>query len=188
MFGAELRFYRTRAGLSQQDLAARATVSHDVISKIETGERPPSEDFPPRLDAVPELLGAADEAFALLLVPYQSRWPIDVGSVVYTDHAHYTLFLLDTQDDSVLAAPRPAEAFQLIVQGLGDSPGILAQRPADELENRPSGVERDSPGRPRLESSEHSGRELDGVCVAHASASSWRWRSSSAARRSSSVW
>jgi transcriptional regulator with XRE-family HTH domain len=55
VFGAELRFYRTRAGLSQKDLAARATVSHDVISKIETGERPPAEDFPPRLDAVPEL-------------------------------------------------------------------------------------------------------------------------------------
>ena len=55
MFGAELRFYRTRAGLSQKDLAARATVSHDVISKIETGERSPAGDFPPRLDAVPEL-------------------------------------------------------------------------------------------------------------------------------------
>ena len=47
MFGAELRFYRTRVGLSQKDLAARANVSHDVISKIETGERPPAEDFPP---------------------------------------------------------------------------------------------------------------------------------------------
>ena len=55
MFGAELRFYRTRAGLSQQDLAAKATVSHDLISKIEPGERSPAEDFPPRLDAVPEL-------------------------------------------------------------------------------------------------------------------------------------
>jgi transcriptional regulator with XRE-family HTH domain len=54
VFGAELRFYRTRAGLSQQDLAAKANVSHDVISEIETGERPPAEDFPPRLDAVPE--------------------------------------------------------------------------------------------------------------------------------------
>ena len=41
VFGAELRFYRTRAGLSQQDLAARAAVWHDVISKIETGDRPP---------------------------------------------------------------------------------------------------------------------------------------------------
>src|SRR5207302_1528539 len=55
VFGAELRFYRTRAGLSQKDLAAGASVSHDVISKIETGERPPAEDFPPRLDAVPVL-------------------------------------------------------------------------------------------------------------------------------------
>ena len=41
VFGAELRFYRTRTGLSQKDLAAKANVSHDVISKIETGERPP---------------------------------------------------------------------------------------------------------------------------------------------------
>jgi len=55
VFGAELRYYRTREGLSQKDLAALAHVSHDVISKIETGERPPAEDFPPRLDAVPEL-------------------------------------------------------------------------------------------------------------------------------------
>jgi transcriptional regulator with XRE-family HTH domain len=55
VFGAELRYYRTRAGLSQKDLASRANVSHDVISKIETGERPPAEDFPPRLDAVPDL-------------------------------------------------------------------------------------------------------------------------------------
>ncbi len=46
VFGAELRFYRTRAGLSQQDLAARATVSHDVISKIETGDRPPRTSRP----------------------------------------------------------------------------------------------------------------------------------------------
>jgi ribosome-binding protein aMBF1 (putative translation factor) len=55
VFGAELRYYRSRAGLSQKDLAARAIVSHDVISKIETGERPPAEDFPARLDAIPEL-------------------------------------------------------------------------------------------------------------------------------------
>ena len=55
VFGAELRYYRTRAGLSQKDLASRANVSHDVISKIETGERQPAEDFPPRLDAIPEL-------------------------------------------------------------------------------------------------------------------------------------
>jgi transcriptional regulator with XRE-family HTH domain len=55
VFGAELCFYRTRADLSQKDLTVLVNVSNDVISKIETGERPPAEDFPPRLDAVPEL-------------------------------------------------------------------------------------------------------------------------------------
>jgi transcriptional regulator with XRE-family HTH domain len=53
--GTELRFYRSEAGLSQADLAAKVYASHDVISKIETGERPPAEDLVPRLDAVPEL-------------------------------------------------------------------------------------------------------------------------------------
>jgi transcriptional regulator with XRE-family HTH domain len=55
VFGAELRYYRERAGLSQTDLAALVNISHDVISKIETGDRPPAKDFPERLDAVPEL-------------------------------------------------------------------------------------------------------------------------------------
>jgi transcriptional regulator with XRE-family HTH domain len=55
VFGAELRYHRERAGLSQTELAVLVNVSHDVISKIETGERPPAKDFPERLDAVPEL-------------------------------------------------------------------------------------------------------------------------------------
>jgi transcriptional regulator with XRE-family HTH domain len=55
VFGAELRFYRTQAGLSQAELAALVSISHDVISKIETGERAPARGFPDRLDAVPEL-------------------------------------------------------------------------------------------------------------------------------------
>ena len=42
-------------GPAQKDLAARATVSHDVISKIETGGAAARRGLPPRLDAVPEL-------------------------------------------------------------------------------------------------------------------------------------
>ncbi len=89
VFGAEVRFCRTRAGLSQKDLAARATVWHDVISKIETGERPPAGDFPPRLDAVPELdsrgaltrlwdhlkKGQKQRLYGSLKDPCRGRWP-----------------------------------------------------------------------------------------------------------------
>jgi transcriptional regulator with XRE-family HTH domain len=55
VFGNELRFYRERADLSQTELAALVNVSHDVISKIETGNRPPAERFPERLDATSQL-------------------------------------------------------------------------------------------------------------------------------------
>jgi transcriptional regulator with XRE-family HTH domain len=46
VFGAELRFYRTRAGLSQKDLAALVHVSNDVISKLENGGAPPGRGLP----------------------------------------------------------------------------------------------------------------------------------------------
>jgi hypothetical protein len=49
------RWYQGTICVCRKDLAAKAAVSHDMISKIETGERPPAEDFPSRLDAVPEL-------------------------------------------------------------------------------------------------------------------------------------
>jgi transcriptional regulator with XRE-family HTH domain len=55
VFGAELRYYREEAGLSQTELGTLVNISHDVISKIETGERAPAKGFPERLDAVPQL-------------------------------------------------------------------------------------------------------------------------------------
>jgi hypothetical protein len=44
------------------------------------------------------------------------------------------MFLVNAQDDPVLATPGAAEALQLVIQGLEHSPGILAERPADELD------------------------------------------------------
>jgi len=55
VFGAELRYYRERAELSQMELAAMVHCSHDVISKIERGSRPPAEGFAERLDAIPQM-------------------------------------------------------------------------------------------------------------------------------------
>jgi DNA-binding XRE family transcriptional regulator len=46
VFGAELRYYRERAGLSQTDLAALVNISHDVISKIETATGRPRRTSP----------------------------------------------------------------------------------------------------------------------------------------------
>lgn len=55
VFGAELRYYRERAGLSQTALAGIVYTSHDVISKMETGTAAPAKGMPERLDAVAEL-------------------------------------------------------------------------------------------------------------------------------------
>jgi transcriptional regulator with XRE-family HTH domain len=55
VFGKALKFFRERAGLSQGELAALSNYSTTVISKIETGDRPPAEGFPERMDAIPQL-------------------------------------------------------------------------------------------------------------------------------------
>lgn len=55
VFGAELRYYRTRASMSQEQLGARAYCSGDLIGKVENGQRTPTEEFTAACDAVPEL-------------------------------------------------------------------------------------------------------------------------------------
>jgi DNA-binding XRE family transcriptional regulator len=59
VFGAELRYYRTRAGLSQKELAVRVHVSNDVISKIETGSGRPSRISRPASTRYPSWTPAA---------------------------------------------------------------------------------------------------------------------------------
>lgn len=55
VFGKELKYYRERAGLTQTELATLSSYSNTVINKIERGERPPAENFPERMDAIPQL-------------------------------------------------------------------------------------------------------------------------------------
>ncbi|MEV4750858.1 helix-turn-helix transcriptional regulator [Streptosporangium sp. NPDC049248] len=54
-FGFELRRYRQEAGLSQEKLAKLIGYSLGTVSMVETGRRPPTEDFVRRCD---EALGA----------------------------------------------------------------------------------------------------------------------------------
>ncbi|MFF1921295.1 helix-turn-helix domain-containing protein [Streptomyces sp. NPDC058221] len=51
MFGALLRHYRERAGLSQEGLGLRIGFSKSQVAMVERGERPPKGDFTPQADA-----------------------------------------------------------------------------------------------------------------------------------------
>src|SRR5262249_5397889 len=55
VFGAMLRFYRARAGLTQDQLAAFAHVSGKLISAYENGGRVPPRPTTADIDSVPEL-------------------------------------------------------------------------------------------------------------------------------------
>lgn len=65
-FGAELRRWRTAAGLSQEQLGQRVGYSGAQVGKVETGERAPSQDFAQRCDqALPDAGGLFVRIYAL---------------------------------------------------------------------------------------------------------------------------
>ncbi len=55
LFGAMVRYYRTRAGLSRDQLGARVYLTGDMVGRIETGQRTPSDQFIGACEAIPEL-------------------------------------------------------------------------------------------------------------------------------------
>jgi|ERR1022692_384085 transcriptional regulator with XRE-family HTH domain len=55
VFGAELRHYRLTAQMSQEQLGALVYCSGDLISKIENGQRVPTEELTAALDATPQV-------------------------------------------------------------------------------------------------------------------------------------
>lgn len=55
VFGAMLRYYREKAGMTQEQLSARVYLSADMIGKIENGQRTPTEQFTAACDELPEL-------------------------------------------------------------------------------------------------------------------------------------
>jgi transcriptional regulator with XRE-family HTH domain len=85
VFGAMLRSYRVKAGMSLEQLGARVYLSDDMVGKIENGQRVPTEQFAAACDAVPELnTGGALTELRELLKDYLKqraypgwflRWP-----------------------------------------------------------------------------------------------------------------
>jgi transcriptional regulator with XRE-family HTH domain len=55
VFGAMLRYYRSKAGMSQDQLGTLAYCSGDTVGKVEMGQRTPSYELAAACDAIPEL-------------------------------------------------------------------------------------------------------------------------------------
>lgn len=55
VFGSMLRFYRTAAGLSQEQLGALIHFSPDQVSKVENGQRSPTREFISACDGLAQL-------------------------------------------------------------------------------------------------------------------------------------
>ena len=64
VFGAMLTYYRTKAGLSPEQLGARVFLSGSQIRKVESGDRTPTEELVTACEAIPEL--GCDGALAKL--------------------------------------------------------------------------------------------------------------------------
>lgn len=55
LVGAMVRYYRTRAELSQDKLGARVYLTGDMVGKIENGQRTASNQFVEACEAIPDL-------------------------------------------------------------------------------------------------------------------------------------
>jgi transcriptional regulator with XRE-family HTH domain len=68
VFGAMLAYYRTRAGMTPEQLGARVFVSGSQIRKVEAGTRTPTEDLAKACEGVGELgcNGALTELYEIL--------------------------------------------------------------------------------------------------------------------------
>jgi transcriptional regulator with XRE-family HTH domain len=64
-FGAELRLRRIAAGLSQDQLAERISFSPALVSKVETGDRAPAEEFAIQCDIALDAGGLFHRLFTL---------------------------------------------------------------------------------------------------------------------------
>jgi transcriptional regulator with XRE-family HTH domain len=85
LFGAELRHYRTAAGLSQEQLGDQIGYSAALVGAVETARRMPTEDFTARCDLIDELdTGGAllrlrahlrDQLHRQVWPPWFREWP-----------------------------------------------------------------------------------------------------------------
>ncbi|MET7859156.1 helix-turn-helix transcriptional regulator [Streptomyces sp. NPDC005318] len=74
MFGTLLRFYRERAGLSQEVLGLSIGFSKSQVAMVERGQRPPKGNFIARADEALRAQGALNAAGAELTFSHLASW------------------------------------------------------------------------------------------------------------------
>jgi transcriptional regulator with XRE-family HTH domain len=87
-FGSELRHYRTKAGLTIEQLAEKINYSTSQISAIETGKRPPTREFARLAD---DALGTDDALTRLWPLTRKSPFPVWFHRWVDIEEAAHTL-------------------------------------------------------------------------------------------------
>lgn len=74
MFGALLRFFREKAGLTQEELGRRVGYSKSQVAMVERGERPPKGEFAPMADDAVGAQGALIAAVVKLRLSHLPTW------------------------------------------------------------------------------------------------------------------
>lgn len=87
-FGSELRHYRTKAGLTIEQLAEKINYSTSQISAIETGRRPPTREFAKLAD---DALGTDDALTRLWPLTRKSPFPVWFHRWVDIEESAHTL-------------------------------------------------------------------------------------------------
>ena len=138
LFGAKLRKFRDKAGLSQAQLAEAVGYSHDTISKVETAAQAPSPQLAELLDAH----FGTDEQFQELQ-PLAAKEGILVFFRPYAD-LESTADALRVYDHVVISGLLQTEDYARAVLRPGQRPSALEQAVSTRL-SRQEILRRDEP-------------------------------------------
>ncbi|WP_326592400.1 helix-turn-helix transcriptional regulator [Streptomyces brevispora] len=144
MFGTLLRFYRERAGLSQESLGAKIGFSKSQVAMVERGERPPKGDFTPLADAALGAGGALTAAAEELTFSRVASWFEPFADEEARARARYEYEsnvvpgLLQTEQHarvvfSGACPPLDDEEIEALIAGRLARQAMLTRRPAADI-------------------------------------------------------
>ncbi|MEU8507510.1 helix-turn-helix transcriptional regulator [Streptomyces brevispora] len=143
-FGALLRFFRERAGLSQEALGRKIGFSKSQVAMVERGDRPPRGDFVARADDVLGAQGALTATGATLRSSHLASWFAEFAQVEtracarhqYETHAVPGLLQTEEHARAVFTNHYPSlddEQIEGRVAARMERQALLTRRPAPDI-------------------------------------------------------